>query len=344
MAELNPPWALEQLATHHSNTNRMFMSAISGRGEGVIYGLAVAQRGAGANMSVDIAKGSAVVFGTENEQQGTYGVTNDATVNVVIGAADPTNPRRDLIVARVRDAFYSGGTNAWALEAVAGTAAASPVDPTVPNNTLVLARVAVAAAAGSITNANITDLHPSIPVGIYPANSARRPGVLYGPYDTATAFSPTPVAGTTIYEQDNNLFLVYNGSAWVTITPKAAVTVGTETRTNSAYGNLSGGATGPTVSIQTGTRALVTLAGNINNSGGTAAVWMAFAISGATTVAASDNLSLAMVGGVGAQQQAGTTLLITGLTAGINTFTAQYRAATGTITAALRHITVVGLP
>lgn len=214
MAAINPPWTLENLATHHANVNRMFMSAITGRGEGVVYGFAVAQRGAGANMSVDIAKGAAVIFGDDNEQQGTYGVVNDATTNVVIAAADPTNPRIDLVVARVRDSFYSGGTNAWAMEIVQGTAAGSPVDPAVPNGTLTLARVAIAAAAGSILNANITDLRPFTPVGITPTNSARPPGTLYGPFSQEPAFKPTPTTGHTIIEQDTGRLKTYDGTAY----------------------------------------------------------------------------------------------------------------------------------
>lgn len=344
MAEINPPWTLEQLATHHANVNRMYMAAATDRAEGTIYGLAVSQRGAGANMSVDVAVGSAVVFGDENEQQGTYGVTNDAAKNVVIAAADPTNPRRDLIVCRVRDAFYSGATNAWDLFVVQGTPAGSPADPSVPNNCLTLARVAVAAAAASITNANITDLRPSIPLGIIPGNSARRPGVLYGAFSQEPAFKPVPAAGQMFYEQDTNLLYVYNGSAWVCITPVTANTATAETRASTSYGNLSGGATGPAVSLQTGTKALVTLQANLNDSGGTSAVFMGFIVSGASTVAGNDNLSLANAGAAGLQVQAAAVYQISGLTAGVNTFTAVYRAAGGTISASLRSITVVGIP
>lgn len=207
MAELNPPWALQNLVTHTAAVNREHLLLQAGGAEGVLASsglgtLAVTQRGAGANMSVDVAAGVCAVMGDENNVQGLYGCVNDATKNVTIAAADPTNPRRDLIVARVQDAFYSGGTNAWSLAVIQGTPAASPSDPAMVNNAVCLARVTVPAAASSIVNANITDLRAYAPLGIIPVNSARQPGVLYGPLSQEPSFKTLPVAGMPIFEQD----------------------------------------------------------------------------------------------------------------------------------------------
>lgn len=150
--------------------------------------LSVAQNGT-PNMSVNVTAGAAVVQGTENALQGAYQVVNDATVNLTISAANPTNPRRDLIALRVRDAAYSGASNDATLVVVTGTPAASPVDPTLPTDGsyLVLARVAVAAAAASVTNANVTDLRPFTAArgGIVPDGNA--PGMYIGQHrDTLT--------------------------------------------------------------------------------------------------------------------------------------------------------------
>ena len=62
----------------------------------VLTGLNVSQRGAGANMSVDVAIGNALVQRSDN----TYGhpAWNDAVYNQVIATADGSNPRRDIIV------------------------------------------------------------------------------------------------------------------------------------------------------------------------------------------------------------------------------------------------------
>ena len=110
------------------------------------------------NMSVNVAAGACFIRGTEAASQGVYHFYCDATVNLSIAAADPTNARRDLIVAQVRDAGYSGSDNDARLFVVTGTPSGSPADPAVPANSLVLARVAVAAGATTITTANITDL------------------------------------------------------------------------------------------------------------------------------------------------------------------------------------------
>jgi hypothetical protein len=132
----------------------------AGGGHGVVGSgdLAVTEKSGTPNMSVDVAAGSAYIRGTTGADQGVYGVTNDAVVNVVIAAADATNARKDLIVARVRDAAYSGANNDVQITVIQGTPAASPADPTVTDDTLVLARVDVPALDTAITNSQITDL------------------------------------------------------------------------------------------------------------------------------------------------------------------------------------------
>ncbi len=111
-------------------------------------------------MSVDVAPGGCLMDGDEQTDQGFYYGYSNAAVNVVVEAANATNPRRDLIVAYVKDAEYAGDINSDAdwIDIVKGTAAASPVDPAKPANSISLARIAVAANATSITNANVTDL------------------------------------------------------------------------------------------------------------------------------------------------------------------------------------------
>ncbi len=113
------------------------------------------------NMTVLVAAGEALINGTQSSiYQGAYHCLNDASVSLSIAAADPTNPRIDLVVAQVRDAAYSGSNNDWILAVVTGTPAPSPSPPATPNNAIVLAQVAVAALASSITSGNITDKRP----------------------------------------------------------------------------------------------------------------------------------------------------------------------------------------
>lgn len=200
MAEHNPPLWLQNRTDHTAENERSLVRGVFTR-EGVVSAtsMSVTQNGT-PNMSVNVSAGHAVIQGDESANQGFYLVWNDAVTNLVISAADATNPRRDLIVARVKDTYYSGATDAFELAVVQGTPAGSPADPTTPDNAIVLARVAVAALASSITNANITDLRP---------RAAARGGVIVC---TSTTRPSVPTAGDLIYETDTKKLLEYQDS------------------------------------------------------------------------------------------------------------------------------------
>lgn len=110
-----------------------------------------------AGMTVLIASGWAAIVGNYQTNMGTYMIYNDATYVASITTANPSNPRIDLIVATVSDAYYTGSLNQVAFQVIAGTPAASPVAPSVPTNSIALAQVYVGAAVTSITTSNITD-------------------------------------------------------------------------------------------------------------------------------------------------------------------------------------------
>lgn len=133
--------------------------------------LKVVQRAAGANMSVDVGIGDAMLYRSD----GTYGhpVYNDAVYNQVISAADGSNPRRDIIVIYVDytqtpSTAVSNNTNGVVkIKQVAGTPAGSPSDPSSAaiqssvgsgNPWAYLARVRVGAGVTSLANAVIDDL------------------------------------------------------------------------------------------------------------------------------------------------------------------------------------------
>ena len=142
--------------------------------------LAVSQNGT-PNMSVNVAAGSAIIRAghTGNITGGAYALLNDATLNVSIAAADSTNPRIDYVIAQVRDSNYGEAAAAPRITVITGTPAASPSAPSLTSypNVLVLASVAVAAAATTITNANITDLRTRAHAlgGIWVGTSSQRP-------------------------------------------------------------------------------------------------------------------------------------------------------------------------
>lgn len=186
-------------------------SASSGTGNGGVcrhYGaattgdLAVIQRAAGANMSVDVLLGGAMVGGTESAHQGEYFVYNDASANVVITAADGSNPRKDLIGIQIRDTEYSGANNDARILVITGTAGAVPAEPSVPANFVTLALVDVPAAAASIVTGNITDRRRTIAAlgGVTSCTSTTRPTV--GLWD-----------GMHIFERDTKALLFYDATA-----------------------------------------------------------------------------------------------------------------------------------
>lgn len=134
----------------------------------------VVQRGAGANMSVDVSIGDAAMPDTAGSGYNLYG-WNDAAVNQSVAASDPTNPRIDVVYCYVDLSVVQSATvnNPAALKfgVFAGTPAGSPVAPTnaaiqsfLGSTTpfIKLAQIAVAANASTIVNANITDFRNPI--------------------------------------------------------------------------------------------------------------------------------------------------------------------------------------
>ena len=135
---------------------------------------------------------------------------------------------------------------------------------------------------------------------------------------------------------------VYNGSVWVCTTPVAASSNTTGTTNSATYvTTLTGDATALSCTLVTGTTALVQLSCNAT-SATVIAIRTTFSVSGATTLAAADNNgSTVSVPNAGNAIQLNRTLVITGLTAGTNTFTFNYQAVGGAGTASFSQRSMV---
>jgi len=156
MAIRTPP-SWQQNSSHPAENDRLSTQALWAS-TGIITGGSMAiTANSPAGMSVLCAAGWASVLGTTQANMGVYMCYNDASAVLTITTADPTQARVDLVCATVRDAYYTGAFNDVILQVVAGTPAGSPVAPALPANSITLATVAVAAAATSILNANVTD-------------------------------------------------------------------------------------------------------------------------------------------------------------------------------------------
>lgn len=90
--------------------------------------------------------------------QGPYICTLDRTGRVQLDDADPSNPRIDLIVARVYDERLGDPRTEFVIEPVTGQPAPEPVAPPVPPSSILLTRIALPAATKQLTPAMFTDL------------------------------------------------------------------------------------------------------------------------------------------------------------------------------------------
>lgn len=130
---------------------------------GVITGFAVSQHSGGANMSVDVAPGVALIeiTNTNIDSGETYKVyfTSDAIEIIPVTTADPTNPRKDRLILRIDVSVDPNGnsSNIAIIELLPGTPAGSPTAPAEPANAITLAIIDIPASDTTISTGQITD-------------------------------------------------------------------------------------------------------------------------------------------------------------------------------------------
>jgi len=120
--------------------------------------------------------------------------------------------------------------------------------------------------------------------------------------------------------------------------PSSAGVATSQTTTSTSYTDLP--TVGPAVTLLTGTAALVIVTAEVDTTGAGIVPRMGFAISGATTVAATDVWGIKVDAGAAALLQLSFTVLVQNLTPGTNIFTAKYRVVSGTGTFLNRGLTV----
>lgn len=130
--------------------------------------------------TVSVAYGQAWIPGTQSVQQGMYYGLNDAALVLDAPAAPSSGSQISSVIWQVLDTAYTGaagtlngtavpdGSALGAIYIISGTAASSPVAPTLPANSLRLANITIAAGASNLTS-NITDTR----IFAYPANLPR---------------------------------------------------------------------------------------------------------------------------------------------------------------------------
>lgn len=114
-----------------------------------------------------------------------------------------------------------------------------------------------------------------------------------------------------------------------------------QTTTSTSYTDLT--TLGPQHTVATGVAALVFWGANTTNTVANEASLMSVAVSGATTIAASDGYALCVRGPVSPSTNSAAQFRLFALTPGNNTFTCKYRTQSGTATFTERRLTVIAL-
>lgn len=149
-----------QNVDYPARLDRALISAMYDEGTLDLVSFATTERATGANFSVDVSAGNAIVAGDDEPNQGNYYAASTSVENVTVSAAPGANSRMDLLVLRVNDQNAGGAaTNDMTLEVIAGVAAASPVLPALPDSAIALASIGpITSVTVSITDSLITDL------------------------------------------------------------------------------------------------------------------------------------------------------------------------------------------
>ena len=214
---------------------------------------------------------------------------------------------------------------------------------------VVTAGDAVTAASYNVLTNDILQFAPFVQ-GVFTTEAARDAAITSpteGMHAYLTASTVAAATGGTTHVP-TGIQTIYNGTAWVCVTSVSAYTITESTTASTTYTpTLAAGGTNPSVTLSTGTTALISF--SIQSYSQTLGKYQfaSVAVSGATTLAASDDNAtghLSPVNGTSVWQYNANTIVLSGLTAGTNTFTLNYRTSTATNSnIGQRRITVQGI-
>lgn len=208
------------------------------------------------------------------------------------------------------------------------------------------------AAAHNIQVNNVIQI-ASMAQGVFSTETARDAAITV-PVEGMMAYLQTPstaVANATgqMAAIPSGVHTIYNGSVWVVVTPIGAQSranaVGASNiyTTSTSYVTGASGVTGDTValtvSLITGTSALIMI--DLTHSFSTSnSAFSTVSVSGVTTIAASDVGCTASSGSYGTS---GASFILTGLVAGLNTFTHNVKTDGNTLYLTSRRLVVRGV-
>ena len=200
---------------------------------------------------------------------------------------------------------------------------------------------AVTAADYNIMANDVLQFAPMVQ-GVF-TNEAARDAAITSPTEGMHAYLTAPTVPTS----NAGAQTIYNGSAWVCVTPQNAVVLTKQGNyLGTSYVDLA--TVGPAVTLVTGTTAMVTIAATLYNQNADRC-FAGVAVSGASTIAGTNNfaaslLSIATAASDNVIASVSYTGIITGLTAGTNTFTMKYAGTSSNfMSASNRSLTVMGI-
>jgi hypothetical protein len=226
---------------------RAQLTAMSGVGgeQGVASagGFAVTQRGAGANLSVDVAGGLAYVVGDDVTNQGTYQPWNDATANVTGWTVPGAGTFHHRLELQVQDKLSNGAFSGYVAAFVPKLDTGGGL-PAEDNSAITLATIDIPSGSASITNSMINDYRQRVgPVSAFKTADLAR--------THATSFTDDPdlqllnLQASSRYAVWGNLqYIGGSGGGEGDLTWKFRVPSGTTMSYSAIRNNASGSFTG----------------------------------------------------------------------------------------------------
>lgn len=190
-------------------------------------------------------------------------------------------------------------------------------------------------------------------IGRVPGDTGIQPSIVDAKGDLIVATAADSVSRLAVGSNDTVLTAdssTATGLKWATAAvsiPANAVSIvdASETTTSVTFTDLA--TVGPTVTLTTGTKALVVITSYLHNGTNSTLNFIGFEVSGATSIAADSTrclfLSNTSTGNGRPELRYSWSYILTGLNAGSNTFTLKYRCSGGTLSAQNRILSVVNM-
>jgi hypothetical protein len=292
---------------------------------------------------------------TANDQFQTVTTAQRATLTPTVGQAVWDSDLKQLMVY-----MNASGGNAWQpvgnrIVCASTTRPSSPFEgqeiyETDSHRTLVYNGTSWVQVGDLDNTGGLSDAGLAQTVRVF-ANEAARDAAITSPSEGMIAYLTAPTVpaatGATTYVP-TGITTIYNGTVWVCVTEVGSYTsTGGTTTSGSATLTLAGSpGTNPSVTLVTGTTALVHIGGITSNNTLNAAAYLMCGIAiGTSPGTGGASFDLALWGELPANGSinASRSFIVGGLTAGTNTFALAYAVSAGTGTFARRTIAVRGI-